>query len=184
MEIRKNYLLNEKTVLVTGEYNERAELLTRVIEGKETFLVRKTPAQIIESSLLHVGSNLQGALSSSKALLGPMRMYPISVNAHLGIMLFPTKSMKKYNCVYFSLMHVKNTHALGTDKTEVLTSFGHTIVIDMKVSAFNNKRQKVNQLREIITKNTKSPLNFYLEQKSGFYISKNPDENNYTFEKR
>jgi competence protein ComK len=184
LEIRDDYIINELTVFFTGEYGERGELFTRVIEGKDTFLVRKSPAKLIEAALLRVGSNLQGALHSSKNLLGTMRMYPVSVNPHLGILLVPSKSMKKHNCVWFSLIHVKNTHALGVRKTEIFTSFGHTILVEMKESAFHTKLQKAIQLREMITKNTKCPLNFYLEKRNGFYISKDPGDNNYRFEKR
>ena len=67
MEVRDTHLLNEKTVLVTGEYNNRGELWSRVIEGEETFLVRKAPIAVIEETLLHVGSDFlrkQGAVQN------------------------------------------------------------------------------------------------------------------------
>lgn len=184
MEIRAKHLINEKTVLVTGEYNDRGELWSRVIEEEETFLVTKTPTTVIEETLLHLGSNFLGARSSSKYLLSPMRMHPISVNPQLGILLFPTKNMLCHCCIWFSLIHVKSTYPIGVNQTEVLTSFGHTILIDMSERAFNNRRQKAIQLQDTIIHNLNYPLNFYVEPKKGFYISKNPKENNYFLEKK
>jgi competence protein ComK len=184
MKIKNEYLINEKTVLLTGEYDGNGKLITRVIDGEETFLVDLSPAQVIDENLLRIGSDLRGALLSSKKLLGPMYMYPINVNSHIGIYLLPTQSLKKRNCVWFSLMHMKNTQALGVKKTKVQTSYGHIIVIDMKKSAFNNRLQIAKDLREMVIKNSNSPLTFYLEPKKGFYISEDSEANKYTFIKK
>ncbi|WHY03531.1 competence protein ComK [Neobacillus sp. DY30] len=184
MDIREKHLINEKTVLLTGEYNDRGELWSRIIEGEETFLVRKSPNTVIEETLLHVGSNFLGARRSAKFLLSPTRMHPISVNPQMGILLFPTKSLKCHCNIWFSLIHVKNANPVGINQIEVLTSFGHTILIDMSERTFNNKRQKAIQLQEAIIHNLNCPLNFYVEPKKGFYISKNPKENNYFIEKK
>ncbi|MEH7012492.1 competence protein ComK [Neobacillus niacini] len=184
MDLRDRHLINEKTVLVTGEYNDTGELWSRVIEGEETFLVKKSPTTVIEETLLHLGSNFLGARRSSKYLLSPMRMHPISVNPQMGILLFPTMNMKCHCCIWFSLIHVKSTNPVGVNQIEVLTSFGHTILIDMSERAFNNKRQKAIQLQETIINNLNCPLNFYVEPKNGFYIRKKPKEINYFLEKK
>lgn len=176
--------MNEKTVLLTGEYDGFGNLITRVIDGEDTLLVDRAPVKVIDKNLLRIGSDLRGALNSSKALLGQMKMYPILVNPHLGIWLFPTSGSNQRNCVWFSLMHVKDTQALGVKRTKVFTSFGHTIEIDMKRSAFIIKQQRANHLREIITKNTHCPLTYYLEPKKGFYISEKPGANKYTVIKK
>jgi competence protein ComK len=184
MDVRDNHLINEKTVLVTGEYNDRGELWSRVIEGEATFLVRKAPTAVIEETLLNVGSDFLGARRSSKYLLSPMRMHPISVNPQRGILLFPTKSLKCYSCIWFSLIHVKSTNPVGINRTEVITSFGHTILLDMTERAFISRRQKAYQLQETISKNLQCPLYFYVEPKNGYYISKKPTENKFTLEKK
>lgn len=184
MDIRERYLINEKTVLLTGEYNDRGELWSRVIEGEETLLVTKSPLTLIEETLLHLGSNFHGARRSSKYLLSPSRMHPISVDPQLGILLFPAKNMRRQSNIWFSLIHVKNTNPVRINQIEVLTSFGHTILLHMSEKAFNNKRQKAIQLQEAIIHNLNCPLNFYIEPKNGFYIGKNPEENNFFLVKK
>jgi competence protein ComK len=179
MIIRKDYLMNEKTVLLTGEYDGTGKLITRVIDGEETFLVDLSPAQIIDENLLLIGSDLRGSLLSSKKLLGPKYMYPITINSHLGIYLLPTQSSKKRNCIWFSLMHVKKPQALNVQKTKIPTSFGHIIEVDMKKSTFINRVQTAKDLREMIIKNSKSPLTFYLEPTKGFYVSEEAGTNKY-----
>ncbi|WML43895.1 competence protein ComK [Neobacillus sp. PS3-40] len=157
MEIN-DHVINENTVLFTGEYDKWGNLCTRVIEGVNSFVVNESPVDQIDKTLLNYGSSFSGALQGSKHILGPMKMYPIKINENKDIWLFPTKSFKKKNCVWFNLYHVIRTKAQGVQKTEVLTTFGHSFIINMKESAFNNKRQKAQQLREIILKDNMPPL--------------------------
>ncbi|MFB6468524.1 competence protein ComK [Cytobacillus sp. Hz8] len=161
MKIRNNYLINEKTVLFYGEWNENGELFTFVIEGDDSFLVSMSPIKLIDKSLLSYGSNFIGALRSSRELLGGNRkMYPIKIDASLDIWLFPTKSYKKENCVWFALSHVKYTKRLGNKHTKVFLSYGHEFEIEMGESSFRNKRDITLDLRNIIYRNTKKSLNY------------------------
>ena len=175
----QEYLVNENTVLLTGEYDRFGRLCTRVIEGEKTFLVNMRTMQVINISLRLLGSNFQSVRETSKQILGDIHMCPIKVNCHLGIWLFPTKSYNNDFCVWFSLMHVKRTKPLGVRRTEVYLSYNHTFIIEMKESSFNQKRQKAEDLREAMLKNSQSPLTFYLEPKKGLCILEDEGLNPY-----
>lgn len=178
--MRTDYIVNQETVLLTGEYDRFGKLCTRVIEGKETFLVNKKPLEIINETLLGLGSDFRGGRESSKKILGTTHMCPIKINCQLGIWLFPTKSYNHDFCVWFSLNHVKRTKARGIRKTEVFLSYGHSFVIGMKESSFNNKRQKAEDLREEMLKNSKGPLTYYIEEpRKGINIREDEGENPY-----
>jgi competence protein ComK len=179
LNIFNDYMINEETVLFTGEFDTYGNLFTRVIEGNQSFLVRMSPEQLINKTLLRLGSSFRGALESSKEVLGPMNMYPIKVNSSLGVWLFPTKSYKCPGCVWFSLLHFKKTIAKGLGKTEVLLSFGHSIEIEMKERPFTNRVHKAEQLRGIITQNTNCPLTLFIEPKKGFRICEEAGRNKY-----
>jgi competence protein ComK len=181
LKVLNEYFINEKTVLITGEYDEYGTLFTRVIQGEKTFLVKMKPTHVINRSLQRIGSNFQSVRDTSEQILGEMHMCPIMINCNLGIWLFPTKSYNDDFCVWFSLMHVKKTKARGVRRTEVFLSYNHTFIIDMKESSFNHKRQKAEDLREIMLKNTKSPLTFYVEPKKGFRIRQDKGINPYKF---
>ncbi|ULT59590.1 competence protein ComK [Neobacillus drentensis] len=184
MEIRKNYLINEKTGLLMGEYYTNGTLYTRVIEDMENFLVAMSPVHLIDKSLLQYGSSLIGALSSSKEVLGEMYMYPIKVSSSLDIWLFPSKSYKKSNCIWFVLNHIEDTLPQSVQQTEVFLRFGHQITIKMKESAFRTKRRNAEKLRERISNNInnssfvkKKEINGYLikEEKDQYKFSINED---------
>lgn len=179
-----DYIINEKTVMFGGVYSEYGELFTRVIEEDEIILVAMSPLKLIDKSLLQFGSSFIGAKQSSKELLGPMYIFPIKICDQLDIWIFPTKSPKKHNCVWFALNHVHRTKSLGNGKTEVTLSYGHTILINMKESAFIKKRRMTEELKENITKNTSSASNYLLEPKKGLYIIEESDINKYTIIKK
>lgn len=175
-----HYFINEQTVLLTGEYDQFGRLCTRVIEGEKTFLVNMRPRQVINNTLLKLGSDFRAVRESSKNILGSMHMCPIKINCNLGIWLFPTKSYLNDYCVWFSLMHVKHTKAHGVRRTEVFLSYNHSFMIEMKESSFNQKRQKAEDLRALMVKNSQSPITFFVEPKKGFCILEDEGINPYT----
>jgi competence protein ComK len=163
-------MINEKTILLTGEFDEFGKLCTRIIEGEDSFLLNISPVEQIDHTLLNSGSSFKGALESSRFILGPIKMHPIKINESKEIWLVPTKSFKKKSCVWFNLKHVIGTKAHGVSKTEVFMSYGHTFIINMKESAFNNRLQKAQQLRECILTKQKN-----IKLKRGFQISESDD---------
>ncbi|EKN69268.1 competence transcription factor [Neobacillus bataviensis LMG 21833] len=171
MDLMYDYLINEKTVLFYGVLYENGELFTHVIDQDDEFLVAMSPVQLIDKSLISYGSSIKGALHSSAQLLGKNhRMYPIKIDACLDIWLFPTKSYKNETCIWFALNHVKRILPLGIKFTKVCLSYGHTIEIVMRESAFREKRLTAEELKEKITTNTKNSMNFMVEPKKGFVI--------------
>lgn len=183
MDILSDYIISRNTVLLTGEYDQYGFLCTRVIDGEETFLVHLSPVDLIDRNLLRVGSNFHGAMRSSKFNLGSKNLCPLKINEGLDIWVFPTKSYKKPNCVWFFLHHITSTKALGVRKTEVSLSFFHTFTIDMKQSSFNHKRQKAADLRDMVLKNGNVTSRQTAKPKVGFQISEDAGKNRYRIQK-
>ncbi|WP_449619658.1 competence protein ComK [Robertmurraya sp. Marseille-Q9965] len=185
MVIRVNYLINAKTVLFYGIYYENGALYTLVIEGNDKFLVAIAPLKLIDNTLISYGSSFKGALESSRKLLGENRkMYPLKIDASLDIWIFPSKSYKKENCVWFALNHVENTKPLGIKETKVFLDYGHEIDIKMRESSFRNKRGSASDLRDMILRNTKGELKsaeapeerWIIKEEKGEYECKDNDE--------
>lgn len=185
MVIRENYLINAKTVLFYGIYYENGALYTLVIEGNDKFLVAMAPLKLINKTLISYGSDFKGALKSSKELLGGNRkMYPIKIDASLDIWLFPSKSYKKHNCVWFVLNQIENTKPLSIKETKVFLNYGHEFDIKMRESSFRNKRGSAADLRDMILRNTKGELKsaevpeerWIIKEEKGEYECKDNDE--------
>ena len=146
MNTNQFYLVDGNVILMTGEYDKYGKLCARVMIGKETLLVDRTPVQLLDDTLKYIGFDLRGALLGAKEIIGEKYMCPVMVNPYKGICLFPNKSPKKEDCIWFNPDHIVNTKS-RKDKTEVELSNGVSLLIDSKRSYFNTKLQTAYQLK-------------------------------------
>ena len=137
------------------------------------FSSRLNTLTLLDDTLTYIGYDLRGAVSSAKLILGERMRNPIIVNPYLGICLFPNMSPRKAECIWFNPEHIVRTIAMG-NKTEVELSNGHTIIVDTKLSNFNNKIHKANKLKQIAMKrgNQPGPILFYLESQNKHQLTK------------
>lgn len=168
----RNYQINEQTVLLTGIYGRYNHLQTMIIAGNKTYRVNGSTEQIIEKALKKEDSSFRRALANARAYLGNLKMYPIKINSQQGLYFFPSKSPKKPDCVWFSLVHVKGAKLFGKNKTKVYLSYGHSIIIDCKLSTFQNKLRRTQELRRKVVENEHCPFTFFLEPKKSLQKQK------------
>src|SRR5207253_2907209 len=106
----------------------------------------------------------------SSVPLTKINLHPIMVSGTLDLWIFPTKSYKEQNCIWFVLNHIQGTERLGVKQTKVSLSYGHTIELQMREISFKNKRDNAKDLRDKIDNNTKNPLSFLIEPRKGFCL--------------
>ncbi|MEH7544853.1 competence protein ComK [Neobacillus vireti] len=173
MIIDQFYLLDEDIILMTGEYNNEGKFCARIMVGGQTLLVNRTPIQVMDDTLKYIGFDLKGAIKGTKNILGNINMCPILVNPYKGICLFPYKSPKKEDCVWFNPDHIVKTKTRGC-KTEVELSNGVSIIIDLKKYYFINKIQTALLLKNISRErgNHPHPLSYFNESEKQRQINK------------
>ncbi|WP_373889950.1 competence protein ComK [Neobacillus cucumis] len=100
-------------------------------------------------------------------------MCPIIVNPYKGICLFPYKSSRKEDCIWFNPDHIVKTKTRGF-KTEVELSNGVSILIDLKKYTFIYKIQTALQLKNITNDrgNHSQPLSSFIEPQKAKLITK------------
>jgi competence protein ComK len=148
-----------------GEYDQHGKLCSRIMVEKTTLLVDKPPLHLLDDTLKYIGFDLRGAIAGAKYILNKTVMCPIIVNPYQSVCLFPSKSPQKQDCIWFNPDHLINTKAIG-NKTQVELSNGHFMLVDAKLTAFNNKLQTANQLKRLTKERgiQASPLFIYVEQ--------------------
>lgn len=155
---QKNYYIEKRMILMLGEYNRFGKLCARVMAGTSAFLVDRAPLQVLDDTLTYIGFDLRGAVTGAKVVLDKKAKCPIIVNPYLEICLFPTKSPKKADCMWFNPEHiVKTTATANGHKTMVELSNGYSIIVDSKLAAFNDKIEKARQLIRLSTKRGTHP---------------------------
>ncbi|MBO0959938.1 competence protein ComK [Neobacillus sp. MM2021_6] len=170
------YLVDRNVILMTGEYDNQGRFCARVMIGKDTLLVDRTPVQLLDDTLKYIGFDLKGALEGAKAIVGEKYMRPVLVNPYKEICLFPNMSPKKEDCVWFNPDHIITAKSRGY-KTEVELSNGVSILIDSKLGCFNTKLQRAFQLKRTSTErgNHPNPTNSIINLKQRNPFSKSKD---------
>lgn len=150
------YIVNQRTMYMYGFYDRNGKLCTVVREIDKTFTVDREPLHILEDSIKCIGYDLKGAMASAKWILGDIHMSPVMINPIHSICVFPDKSPKNADTIWFNPAHIVRTTSFKK-KTYIEFSNGKTLIIHCTISAFNNKLQNAMQLRYITTEMGKNP---------------------------
>lgn len=167
LKLMNRYVINQKTILITGKYDSYGKLCTLVLEGETPILVDKPPLKVIGESLHYYGRNLKGAVEGAKSIIGEGKMSPFIVCEAQDICLFPHISPSSAECIWFNHTHIINTHAKG-EFTIIELSNGHSLRVKAKLTSFNTKKQKAGDLRRIVTERASSSIVLYVESKKEY----------------
>ncbi|MGN7399406.1 competence protein ComK [Cytobacillus praedii] len=146
--MESRYTINKQFMEMTGYYDRNGKLCTLVTETGMTFIVDKSPLEIIRDNIVCIGYDLNGATKTARSLLGNIYNCPILVNPIDRIVIFPTLSPKHSECVWYNPVHIKRTRSLNR-QTIILYSNGRTKLIRNKLAAFNCKIKQAEQLEDM-----------------------------------
>ena len=173
MRILDSYYIKRHTIAVIPVYDNNGNLYSFVLQGTDVLFVKMSPIKIIERSLLHYGSSIQGACTGSRSVLGNVKMIPIRISGELEMYWFPSSAPSNNLCVWFSQAHVLRSIQKG-DQTYVYLTSGHTILVDMKKPSFDRKLEKATLLRHIQSERNKFADDDDDDDDNGFDIWKDP----------
>jgi competence protein ComK len=174
------YIINLQMVLMMGEYNRYGKLCTRVMELDKTFLVDKTPLEVLKDTINYIGFDLKGARSAAKLIVGNVSMCPVMVNPIHGLCAFPNQAYKNNDTIWFNPIHIIKTSPHGTN-TMVDLSNGYSIEVHSRLSSFNRKWQNAQLLRRVTVERGNSHITLIVDQKRKNLLTKD-SSGNYNFE--
>jgi competence protein ComK len=147
-----------------GLRDRNAKVCTLVRELHRVFIVDRSPLEILDDSLRCIGFNLKGAMDTSKIIMGNNTMCPVMLNHIHNICVFPDRSHKHEDTIWFNPNQILRTHSLRR-KTQI--EFRNRLILmnDSKLFSFNNKWKAAEQLSRITTENA---------NKQVFFITKPP----------
>lgn len=149
---------------MAGFYDRYGNRFSVVHEVHRTLIVERSPIEILADSIRRIGFDLRGAIATAKSLLGDIQMCPIMVNPIHQICVFPTKSAKNDDTIWFNPNQIIRTKCCY-QKTLVLLGNGRSILVPNKLSSFNTKLQNADQLKKITTEFRNNPVTFTIEPK-------------------
>ncbi|PLS02319.1 competence protein ComK [Neobacillus cucumis] len=166
MYLEKKYIINPNFLYMVGYYDRHAKLCTLVKELHRTFVVDRSPLEILNDSIKCIGFDLRGAMETAKWMLGNKYMCPIMVNPINKICVFPDKSVKNADTIWFNPCHIVRTKSANQNAQVVFTN-GQTITLPLKLYTFNQKLQTAEQFRKMFIGMDNDPFSFKEDPKKG-----------------
>lgn len=179
MTASNNFVLDYDTILFLPRFTTTGKLCTTVMKMDGAFDEELGPTALIDFNLRYYGSSLRGARDGAKMILGNGYMHPVIINERLGLYWFPSKSPFQSDCIWFALHQIKDSVAVGTNKTKIFFHNGSTITIDISRAVFDNKVHKTYKLKARMESRTDGILMQVSESKACYHIA--PNEGNVNF---
>jgi competence protein ComK len=154
MKKEHHYNITRETVALEPTYDNYGNLCTIVHELHETYMVTKSPKQIIEENCSFYGCDYEGLLKSAKQILGIKQMVPIPLSIALEVYTMPTCSPDSDKCLWLFLGHIEKIDKHGKKGAEVVFSNGKTMVVDVHKDTLEVRYAKMALLHYILTKRT------------------------------
>ncbi|MFZ7942523.1 competence protein ComK [Neobacillus sp. 19] len=162
----EKYIINKDFMYMVGQHDRNGKLCTIVTEINRVIIVDRSPLEILDDSIRCIGFNLSGAMETSKMLLCDKHMCPVMVNPIHMICVFPNKSAKRPDAIWFNPDLILRTSILNR-KARIEFKNGLIIIVPSNLYSFNHKLQTAEQFKKIMTDEEKKPLTFTKSPKKG-----------------
>ncbi len=140
----ESYEINKETVALLPKDNK-----TLVFEEEDSFVVDKTPLEILEDSCEYFGSSLQGRQTGTTSLVGFTHKVPVVVEESINLIFFPTLSPKNKMCSWLSFSHIEKLDKFK-NKTILHMKNGKKIIIDISTAIIDNQMYRCSRLRNVL----------------------------------
>lgn len=141
-------LINKGIMAYVGTFNEVGKHVTDIYSSEDVYQVDVEPKKLLDKVLNYYGANYKGAIASSKSILGPVDMAPISIGGPNGYILFTSMSPSIPECTFFFLHHIRSYHTIDSKTTAVVLSNGEILHVPVSRRSFQSRYHKALELKE------------------------------------
>ena len=140
-----SYEVNKDTVALVQKDSKH----TVVYEIEDTFIVDKTPLEIMEASCEYFGSSFEGRQVGTTKLIGFTHKLPIIVEESFNLIFFPTLSPKNEKCSWIAYSHVFKPCKYN-NKTILELKNGKKLIMNVSSSILDSQLYRSSRLKEAL----------------------------------
>ena len=139
-----SYEINKNTVALIPKENK-----TIVYEVDNSFVVNKSPLNIVEESCEYFGSSLEGRQTGTSALVGFTHKVPVIIEESFDLIFFPTLSPKNSECSWLAYSHIFKPDKFK-DKTIIELKNGKKILVDVSTAIIDSQLYRCSRLKDVL----------------------------------
>lgn len=175
------YIVNNDTVALIEELDEYGNSYTRIIEGRNTFVVELSLNKIFEDTLNFYCTTIEGAIHGAKSILGEKYHPPILINATEGLIMLPCGPIRRRNSIWIASNQIMKLEQLGKE-TIIFTEYGHQIIVPLKISQIEIKIGQASRLLTTQEYRKKKNMFLYYDREKGIVLRVKTGERNMSVE--
>ena len=181
----QKYIINTEVSSVFSYFYNGYEY-SRVLEGNNTFLVSKSPDEIVKESFHHIGSNLEGAIEATRVILKKKYKLPVTLSAQKNIVLIRCKSTDMNSTIWLINSHIQDIQPYENNQTMVFLIGGHSLIVDIKMDSLQEKRNQAAFLHTTLLNNSQmnKSITFLYEENKGMLLVREKGQINYTVKEK
>ncbi|WP_082234693.1 competence protein ComK [Halobacillus massiliensis] len=155
---RKEYEVNPQTMALVAHYNETGQIVTEVMESKDTFYIPDYPGKVIDQSCRYFASSLEGRLSGTKQVAGFTHKPPIVISQTMGMYFFPIISPKRRECSWIAHNFIKDYESEQNHTTTLFFTNGTSLNVPVSKGMISNQVHRTAQFRFILEDRLKQKM--------------------------
>ena len=181
----QKYIINTEVSSVISYFYNGYEY-SRVLEGNKTFLVSKSPDEIVKDSFHHVGSNLEGAIEATRVILKKKYKLPVTLSAQKNIVLIRCKSTDMNSTIWLIDSQILDIQSCENNQTMVFLIGGYSLNVDIKIDSLQEKRNQAAFLHTTLLNNSQmnKSVSFLYEENKGMLLVREKGQVNYTVKEK
>lgn len=143
-----DYEINRKTVAIIPINDKQ----TKIIEEDNVIFINRNSMKIIDDGCRFFGSSYEGRVKGTKNLLKINAKIPIIVEESSRLILFPTESPRKENCMWLSLNKINDYEQIDKNTSLIKFSCGKDMKINVSYQILDNQILRATRLEIILLK--------------------------------
>ena len=179
--MRYRYIVNKETVGLFEELDQYGNCYTRIIEGRNTFIVEWPLKKNFEDTLRFYCTTLEGAIHGAKFIIGEKYHPPIPINAAEGLIMLPCGSIRRKTSMWIANNQIIELEQIGKE-TIIFTNYGHKIIVPIKLTQIEMKMGQASRIQTTQIYRLKQDMSFYYHREMGLMLRMKVGERNMSVE--
>jgi len=139
------YFINTNTLMILPYENK-----SKVVEKYITYIINKTPMEIIDDSCKNYGSSFVGRCDSTYFLTGVKYKCPIIISETKEIIMFPTKSAKSNCCIWINFKAIDIFYTIDSSNVKIILINNQKYNINISSRIISNQIFKSSRLESVL----------------------------------
>ena len=142
----EKYFINDNTLFIMPFTNNKS----KVIENYITYIINKTPYDIVNESCKYYGSSFNGRCDATEFMTGVKYKCPIIISEVKEIIMIPTASAKNVECMWINYHAIERYYQNFNNKLTIVLKNNRKFELNLSTRVLCNQIFRASRLESVM----------------------------------